>query len=251
MPSAIIIDSAAVRTVTCSANISEFIGSRSRWHVTTSTCELSSQYEILEGSPDSMDPLSEEGFSDIDLELLRAAQNAPEGDLRAFEELVMRHQRRVLANCRFLTKDDSNFEDLAQEVFVKVYFSLKKFEGRSTFRHWLQRVKVNHCLNHMKRGEGRPAVELEEGLAGSHEQLRVKPDAERDLEARDTRAMVSAVLDSMPATLRVPLIMRDMDELSYEEIAGSLGVGLSAVKMRIKRAREMFRARYAEQGGRA
>jgi len=112
-------------------------------------------------------------------------------------------------------------------------------------------VKVNHCLNHMKRADARPSVELEEDLAAGHEQFRVKPNAERDLEARDTRAQVTAILNAMPSTLRVPLIMRDMDELSYEEIAGSLGIGLSAVKMRIKRAREMFRLRYAEGGGSA
>jgi len=67
---------------------------------------VSSQYEILEGPPDHMEPPPEEGYTDVDLELLRAAQSAPEGDLRAFEELVMRHQQRILANCRFLTRDE-------------------------------------------------------------------------------------------------------------------------------------------------
>ena len=89
--------------------------------------------------------------ADVDAELLHAAQSAPEGDLRAFEELVRRYQNRIRANCRYLTRDDNNVEDLTQEVFVKAYFGLSKFEGRSTFRHWIKRIKVNHCLNHMGR----------------------------------------------------------------------------------------------------
>jgi RNA polymerase sigma-70 factor, ECF subfamily len=186
----------------------------------------------------------EEDFKDRDEELLRAARAAPEGDLRAFEQLVQMHQKRILADCRYLTGGDNDSEDLAQEVFVKAFFGLRGFEGRSTFRHWLQRIKVHHCLNHLKRQEGKAAVGIDEEAAGNFEQLRTEPAAERNLELAEERERISGILNSMPATLRVPLVMRDMDELSYEEIAASLGVGLSAVKMRIKRAREHFRNRY-------
>ncbi|MBM3763550.1 MAG: hypothetical protein FJW36_25370 [Acidobacteria bacterium] len=86
----------------------------------------------------------EDRIEDPDFELLQAALKAPEGDLRAFEELVARYHRRILANCRYLTRDEQYYEDLAQEVFVKAFFALKSFEGRSSFRHWLKRIKVNH-----------------------------------------------------------------------------------------------------------
>jgi RNA polymerase sigma-70 factor, ECF subfamily len=185
-------------------------------------------------------------FDDRDEELLQAARNAPEGDLRAFEQLIALYQKRILADCVYLTRDESNSEDLAQEVFVKAYFGLRTFEGRSSFRHWLQRIKVNHCLNHMKKRASRGEVTLDETASEDFGELQVEPDASRQLESVEDRARIEAILNSLPAKLRVPLIMRDMDELSYEEIADSLNVGLSAVKMRVKRAREQFRRLYAE-----
>lgn len=181
---------------------------------------------------------------DLDAALLRAAQAAPEGDLRAFEELVIRHQSRIRANCRYLTRDDNNVEDLTQEVFVKAYFGLGKFEGRSTFRHWLKRIKVNHCLNHMSRRDGKDLTSIDEASPEDAQVLREEPLAHDLVEQMEERDRINAVLSQLPESLRVPLIMCDMDELSYEEIASNLKLGLSAVKMRIKRGRERFRQLY-------
>ena len=185
-------------------------------------------------------------LDDRDEELLQAARNALEGDLRAFEQLIALYQKRILADCAYLTRDDANSEDLAQEVFVKAYFGLRAFEGRSSFRHWLQRIKVNHCLNHIKKKASRSEVTLDDTGSEDFNELRVEPEVSRRLESAGDRERIDAILESLPAKLRIPLIMRDMDELTYEEIAGSLNVGLSAVKMRVKRAREQFRMLYGE-----
>lgn len=179
-----------------------------------------------------------------DEELVDAAKNAAEGDVRAFEGLVVRHKERVVANCRYLTRSPADAEDLAQEVFLKAYFGLKRFEGRAAFRTWIQRIKVNHCLNHIKKRDGKTFVELEEVQGKEDEALNVEPSAERRAEAQDERRKIETVLGSMNDTLRVPLIMRDMDQMSYQEIADALSIGLSAVKMRIKRAREEFQESY-------
>jgi RNA polymerase sigma-70 factor (ECF subfamily) len=88
--------------------------------------------------------------SEPDDELLEKARSAPEGDYSAFEQLVRRHQEKVRANCRYLTRDPGYAEDLAQEVFVKVFFGMRRFEGRSSFRTWLHRIKINHCLNYLR-----------------------------------------------------------------------------------------------------
>jgi RNA polymerase sigma-70 factor (ECF subfamily) len=181
---------------------------------------------------------------DPDAALLEQARNAPEGDLRAFEQLIQLYQKRILADCRYMTRDEGVSEDLAQEVFVKAYFGLARFEGRSSFRHWLQRIKVHHCLNHLKKQQGKTGVSIDDGAAEEHGELQVAPTADRNLESMSQRHRISSILDAMPATLRIPLIMRDMDELSYEEVASALRIGLSAAKMRIKRAREEFRRRY-------
>ena len=181
---------------------------------------------------------------DSDEELLQKAIGAADGDLSAFEQLVKQHQRRIVADCRYMTRDESSAEDLAQEVFLKAFFGLRSFEGRSSFRHWLQRIKVHHCLNHIKKQEGKKQVAIDEETAEISEQLHVLPAVQKEFEAMDDRQRIAGILESLPSTLRLPLIMRDMDELSYEEIATSLGISLSAVKMRIKRAREEFRYRY-------
>lgn len=172
--------------------------------------------------------------------LVERVRNAPEGDTGAFETLVQRHQRGVLANCRHLTTADVA-EDLAQEVFVKAYFALDRFEGRASFKTWVQRIKVNHCLNYLRRRRGVAYVDLEDETTAHRAELQAEPEAERRLEVEDARRHVAALLDAMSDTLRIPLVMRDADGMSYEEIASVLGIGLSAVKMRIKRGREEFR----------
>jgi RNA polymerase sigma-70 factor (ECF subfamily) len=183
-------------------------------------------------------------LADPDDELLQQAREAPEGDLRAFEKLVLRYQRRVVANCRYITRDPNNAEDLAQGVLVKAFFGLRGFEGRSTFGSWLQRIKINHCLNYLKKQAGRSYVGVEERDVEEFDQLKVHATAEQQAGAISDRQLISQVLDSMSNTLRIPLVLCDMDELSYEEVAQSLRISLSAAKMRIKRAREEFRERY-------
>ncbi len=179
-----------------------------------------------------------------DEELVGLARSAAPDDLRAFEALVQRHRDGVTANCRFLSRSSADAEDLSQEVFVKAYFSLQGFEGRSRFRTWLQRIKINHCLNFLEKREGKSFVPLEDPSMEGAPELRVSARAEASMQAQDDRGRIAEVLDSMSDTLRIPLILRDMDQLSYEEIATELGLGLSAVKMRIKRAREEFRQRF-------
>jgi RNA polymerase sigma-70 factor, ECF subfamily len=183
-------------------------------------------------------------LADPDEKLLQQAREAPDGDLRAFEKLVLRHQRRVVANCRYITRDANNAEDLAQEILVKAFFGLRGFEGRSTFGSWLKRIKINHCLNYLKKQAGRSYVGVEERDVEEFDQLKVHATAEQQANAISDRQLISQVLDSMSNNLRIPLLLCDMDEFSYEEVAASLRISLSAAKMRIKRAREEFRERY-------
>jgi RNA polymerase sigma-70 factor (ECF subfamily) len=181
---------------------------------------------------------------DPDEELLQEALRAPEGDLRAFERLVLRYQRKVVANCRYITRDQNNCEDLAQEVLVKAFFGLRSFEGRSSFAAWLRRIKVNHCLDHLRKQMKLSFVGIEEQDVLELDQLKVKITAENMAGVISDHQLIGEVLDSLPSILRIPLLLRDMDELAYEEVAQSLGISMPATKMRIKRARELFRERY-------
>lgn len=178
-----------------------------------------------------------------DEQLLGMAQAALEGDTRAFEELVRRHQAMVLTNCRYLSGSPADAEDLAQEVFVKAYFGLARFERRASFETWIRRIKSNHCINFVTRKRVQ-TVDADPHVVDAH--AAAPPEAERALDREDTRNRVGAVLMRMNETLRIPLVLRDMDGLAYDEIASELGIGLSAVKMRIKRGREEFRELFAQ-----
>jgi RNA polymerase sigma-70 factor (ECF subfamily) len=181
-----------------------------------------------------------------DDELVAQARATARDDMGAFEVLVGRYQGRVLANCRYLTGSASDAEDLAQEVFVKAYFALSRFEGRSAFKTWLWRIKINHCLNFLQRQKGRYDVAIEDSNLEHRQELQVAPTVETWLNSQMDRDLIGRIIGELSETLRVPLLLRDLDELSYQEIADVLGVALSAVKMRIKRGREEFRRRYAE-----
>jgi RNA polymerase sigma-70 factor, ECF subfamily len=179
-----------------------------------------------------------------DDELVEQARARGRADARPFEMLMRRHQGFVAANCRAITRSPSDADDLAQEVFVKAYFGLARFEDRAQFRTWIQRIKVNHCLNFLRKRRGVVMVDTDEDAPDRHPELRVAPAAVAVLEAAGDRQRIVDVLDTMPDTLRIPLMLRDGDGLSYDEIAAQLGISLSAVKMRIKRGRELFRARF-------
>lgn len=177
-------------------------------------------------------------------EQLVARVQADRHDPRPFEVLVKRHQGFVLANCRIISRSPADAEDLAQEVFVKAYFGLRTFEQRAQFQSWLRRIKVNHVLNFLRKNRGKNNVDLDAALTTDSEELSVPAEADTALENDDDRKMIVEVLDTLTETLRVPLLLRDADGMSYEDISKQLGIGLSAVKMRIKRGREEFRRRY-------
>jgi len=182
-----------------------------------------------------------------DQELVQRIREGPADDVRAFETLVRRYERRVLTNCRFLSGSPTDAPDLAQEVFVKAYFGLERFEGRSSLRTWLERIKANHCINWVKKK--RPSF-LDVDAPMTQAELKVEPEAEAELDAQDERERIQRVLNQLSDSLRIPLLLRDMDGFSYDDIASNLGLGLSAVKMRIKRGREEFRRLYelADEG---
>ena len=187
------------------------------------------------------------GTDRSDDEILAEMEGSGRPDPALFETLVERYQEKVLANCRYMTRSPEDAEDVAQEVFVKAYFGLHHFERRSSFRTWIQRIKINHCLSFIEKRKARAFSSIEEPGLENAPELQVPPRAERQVMAARSRERIGAVLDSMADTLRLPLLMRDLDGLAYEEIAEHLSIGLSAVKMRIKRGREEFQRRWSAE----
>lgn len=182
-----------------------------------------------------------------DADLVLEAKEAPDGDMRAFAELVRRYRESVNTNCRYMSGSSADAEDLAQDVFVKAFFGLKRFEGRSSFETWVKRIKANHCINFLKKRSSRSFVNVEDPGVSASDRVRVEPTGLSGLDRLSKRGRIRVVLDALPENMRIPLILRDMDGLSYRHIAEELGVSLSAAKMRVKRGREAFRALYGDR----
>ncbi|MCU0635581.1 MAG: sigma-70 family RNA polymerase sigma factor, partial [Gemmatimonadaceae bacterium] len=132
-------------------------------------------------------PVVESDLSDTEL-AVQCGQRRH--DPRPFEMLVKRHQGFVVANCRMLSRSATDAEDLAQEVFVKAYFALPRYEPRAPFLGWLKTIKVNHCLNHLRKQRKATHVDLDEAGVESAPGLSTVPVVDRHVEGEDARDRV-------------------------------------------------------------
>jgi RNA polymerase sigma-70 factor, ECF subfamily len=123
----------------------------------------------------------------------------------------LRYQGRVAANCRYMTGDLNNFEDLAQEVLVKAFFPIRRFDGTSSFWAWLQRIKLSHCLNHLEEHSGHSFIGISEPEVVQFDELQVPLTPEKLAGAISDKQLIGTVLDSMSSRLRIPLLLCDMD----------------------------------------
>jgi RNA polymerase sigma-70 factor (ECF subfamily) len=159
---------------------------------------------------------------------------ARQGDLRAFEEIVRLYQRRVYGVALRIVRAHDVADDVAQETFVRAWRSLDRFELGRPFGPWVCRIAANLAVNHVRSPRAR-----EEGLPEGHAETR-GPDpgplaAVLDDEAR--RVLDQAV-GELPAEQRAVFVLRAVEEMSYEEIAGALGISPGTVMSRLFRARE-------------
>src|SRR5213594_4385128 len=181
---------------------------------------------------------SKAGAAAHDRELVRRAQRE---DKEAFEELVRRHQHRVFAVAGGILRRREDVEDIAQQVFVKAYFSLKRFDQRAAFSTWLYKITVNECWDLLRKKKVRPLLykgDLSEEQArqviSSAEKSRDLPDISERLEARQR---VERLLEGLDERDRLMLILKEVEGFSIEEIAEVLDLNANTVKVRLFRAR--------------
>jgi RNA polymerase sigma-70 factor (ECF subfamily) len=152
---------------------------------------------------------------------------------------VERYQDRVFALIHGIVRDAHEVEDVAQEVFLKVFTRIAAFDERSQFYTWLYRVAVNAAKDHVKKRVRRPAVPLDEADA--------LPGAGEGPEARaasnETARLVRAAIDTLPVRYREVLALRELEGLPYDEIAAVLGISIGTVESRLHRARARLRRR--------
>jgi len=177
-----------------------------------------------------------------DAALVRAFQA---GDKGAFDRLVLKHKDKLFNMCYWFLGDYEDANDLAQETFIKVYRSLKKFRFQSAFSTWLYRIAVNTCKNRLASSEvrhkkkmiwldnpgdpqgGDPAVAIQDESAS--------PMVE--LERKEKRMLIRQAIDSLPIEQKTVVTLRDIEGLSYEETSNITGLNLGTVKSRLARAR--------------
>jgi len=170
-------------------------------------------------------------IEDSDFVLIRAYIDGDEG---AFASLVNLHKDKV-RNLVFLTLGDAEFvDDISQDVFISVYHKLKEFRFESKFTTWLYRITVNKCRDYLRKKRVRSIFTP---IKDSHHELSFRTHPENI----DIPQLVRKGIEKLPEKLKIPLILRDIDGLSYKEIAEKLECEVGTVKSRIFRARENLR----------
>ncbi len=164
------------------------------------------------------------------------------GERAAFDVLVLRYQQKVMNLVLRYVRDRSEAEDVTQEAFLKAYRALPTFRGESAFYTWLYRIAINTAKNSLVANKRRSLDYELDALEGSSHGL---PEALRDQEtperlalSEEIRGTVSAAMAALPADLRTAIVLREIDGLSYEEIASTMDCPVGTVRSRIFRARD-------------
>ena len=173
-----------------------------------------------------------------DRELVRRAKR---DEKEAYEQLVLRHQHRVFAVAGGILRRREDVEDIAQQVFVKAYFALKRFDERAAFSTWLYKITLNECWDLLRKKKVRPLVyesELSDDQSRQYavagESGRAAPDISERLEARQR---VDRLLEDLEDRDRLMLILKEVEGFAVEEIAEILNLNANTVKVRLFRAR--------------
>ncbi|GHU32915.1 RNA polymerase sigma factor [Betaproteobacteria bacterium] len=177
---------------------------------------------------------------EIDQALVERAQK---GDKQAFEQLVGKYQRKLGRLLSRFIHDHAEVEDVSQETFIKAYRALPTFRGESAFYTWLYRIGINTVKNHMlAKGRRAPtSTDFNADEAESFEDAENLHDIntpERLLQSKQIGQTVNAAMDALPEELRNAIVLREIDGLSYEEIAVEMNCPIGTVRSRIFRARE-------------
>jgi len=171
-------------------------------------------------------------------------ERAQRGDHEAFAALLQRHQRRVFSLVANLLRRPAEVEDIAQQVFLKVYLALPRFDSRAAFSTWLHRIVVNECYDHMRRQRAQKAgpgsevamndpSELER-LAGAGGEA----DPEEVARRAELRSLLERLFQHLPAEDRLLLTLRELEGFSVNEIAAVTTMNPNTVKIRLFRARK-------------
>ena len=183
------------------------------------------------------------GENELDLELVKRVQR---GEKSAFDLLVLKYQHRIGAVIGRFVPDHAEAQDIAQESFMRAYRALANFRGDAQFYTWLYRIAVNTAKNHLVAMKRRPPtsdVEVDDAEHFTGARMQDNDTPEHELLREEIAREVSETVASLPEELRQAITLREVDGLSYEEIAETMDCPIGTVRSRISRAREAIAAR--------
>ena len=188
--------------------------------------------------------MAKEPYPDEDRELVARCRN---GDSLAFEALVRKYQQTILNLSYHYLGYQRDFEDVAQKIFTKIYFSLPKFDNRRPFFPWLYRIAVNQCydeLRRMRRLKVRTFSELSMEETNSIENLISQPETSlaSDEERRGMFALLQKMLEQLPDQQRMAIVLRDIEDFPYSKMAEMLNCTEQAARLKVFRARSRLKS---------
>ncbi len=178
-----------------------------------------------------------------DLELVRRCQK---GDEAAFVKLIERYQKKVFSIALSMVKDPEDAMDIAQDAFIKINRYISNFQGSSSFYTWLYRIVVNMCIDHLRRKNKHMSVEFDERFNHKEAITGATPtmggpgevNPARNLGRKELAAHIQKALDALPPYHRTVIIMRELEGLSYSEMAKTMGVSKGTIMSRLHHARQ-------------
>ena len=175
---------------------------------------------------------------------------AKDGDEKAFETLVKRHRRKVLALALRYTRVREDAEDVVQQTLQKAFVYLRNFEGKSSFSTWLTRIAINEALMWLRKAHAIPEVPLNDTINDDEARLGfdvadVSPDPEATYLQREKTCVLSMAMERLTPNIRIVVEMKELHELSARETAKHMGLSLSAVKARVFHGRRTLRRHIA------
>lgn len=169
---------------------------------------------------------------------------AKQGDEQAMDQLLRRHYDRMHAVCSRIAGGTRDADDATQEALLRVVRNIDQFDGRSAFGTWAYRIATNTALDELRKRNRRPLLDAQVGFGDGDDDQRDRQPADEvahlEVEAVADRMAIKVALESLPEDFRLPVVMRDVGDLDYSEIAEALGIPIGTVKSRIARGRKVL-----------
>ncbi len=194
----------------------------------------------LSNSPASGDGSEREEANELDVALMRRIRA---GDFDAFERLVEIHQRSVIGTVAKMLGNPSDAEDIAQQVFIRVWRSASRYEPQARFTTWLFTIARNLVFNEARRRRRKPTVSVQEREETTHRLVEDRHGSSPgdDLLHAELEASVDRAIEALPEKQRLAVVLRRYEEMPYEEIGAVLGMSVPAVKSLLFRARAQLK----------